>query len=203
MTSFYTVYLTTNTVNSRFYIGVHKTTNPNDRYLGSGLALKNAIKKYGRKVFVKKVLHSFKTSSEAYSKEKELVTTELIGGGETYNLAIGGVPSINWPKGDRARTALRAEAHPMWGSHNPEANARRSEGLKKAYREKPRDPITWKKSAEKRRGGTTSLKGSKQSPELVAKRAEAMKNIPKRACPHCAKMISPSNLKNHSRVHSV
>lgn len=46
----YTVYKTTNIINGKYYIGVHKTTNPNDSYLGSGKAIKEAIKKYGKKI---------------------------------------------------------------------------------------------------------------------------------------------------------
>ena len=52
----YTIYQTTNLVNSKYYLGKHITKNPNDRYLGSGPKLKNAIKKYGRKSFIKNIL---------------------------------------------------------------------------------------------------------------------------------------------------
>ena len=41
----YTVYKTVCLVNDMFYIGVHKTDNPMDDYLGSGKRLKYAIKK--------------------------------------------------------------------------------------------------------------------------------------------------------------
>ena len=45
MTTFYTVYRTTKTDDGRFYIGVHKTQNPHDDYLGSGIHIKAAIKR--------------------------------------------------------------------------------------------------------------------------------------------------------------
>ena len=41
----YTVYKTTNLINGSIYIGVHKTSNINDTYIGSGKLLKSAIKK--------------------------------------------------------------------------------------------------------------------------------------------------------------
>jgi hypothetical protein len=44
---FHTVYRTTNLVNGKFYIGVHKTDDPNDGYLGSGKLIGRAFQKYG------------------------------------------------------------------------------------------------------------------------------------------------------------
>ena len=54
---FHLVYLTTNLVNSKIYVGVHSTYNPDDGYLGSGKTLKKAIKKYGESNFKRQILH--------------------------------------------------------------------------------------------------------------------------------------------------
>jgi group I intron endonuclease len=51
----YYVYCTTNILNNRKYIGSH-TGYINDSYLGSGVILKKAIKKYGKNNFVKDIL---------------------------------------------------------------------------------------------------------------------------------------------------
>lgn len=40
----FTVYKITNSVNSKYYIGVHETDDACDDYMGSGPAIKNAIK---------------------------------------------------------------------------------------------------------------------------------------------------------------
>ncbi len=70
---FHTVYKTTNRVNGKYYFGVHKTTNPHDSYLGSGLRLRNAIKKYGAANFCKDVLFIHLDAESAFDKERELV----------------------------------------------------------------------------------------------------------------------------------
>ena len=61
-TPIYTVYRTTNNINNKIYIGVHKTTNPNDKYLGSGLAIKSSIKKHGKENFTKSILFEYDNS---------------------------------------------------------------------------------------------------------------------------------------------
>lgn len=86
----HTLYKTTNLVNGRYYIGVHKTSNPSDAYLGSGLALKRAIKLYGRPSFVKEVLAVFDTAEEAYLAEQKIVVT-ADEDPKSYNLMRGGV----------------------------------------------------------------------------------------------------------------
>ncbi len=69
----FSVYKITNLLNSRYYYGVHETTNPNDGYLGSGIAIKRAVKKYGKHNFKKSVLFTFESSTDAYAKEVELL----------------------------------------------------------------------------------------------------------------------------------
>ena len=63
---FYTIYKTTNIINNKIYIGKHKTTDPNDDYIGSGKHLWRAITKYGRENFKKEVLFSFNNQTHTY-----------------------------------------------------------------------------------------------------------------------------------------
>jgi len=86
----YTVYKTTNLINGRFYVGVHKTEAPDDRYLGSKSLLKLTIQKYGRDAFRKEVLHDFDNPKDMEAKEAEIVTKAFVDQDETYNLVPGG-----------------------------------------------------------------------------------------------------------------
>jgi len=86
----FTVYKTTNNLNGRFYIGVHRTENPNDSYLGSGKALTLALRKYGRAAFTKEVLHDFDTAEEMMTREREIVNEAFLSRQETYNIVRGG-----------------------------------------------------------------------------------------------------------------
>lgn len=87
---FYTIYQTTNTVNNKKYIGKHITEDPYDDYLGSGLVLASAIKKYGRSFFVKEVLFIYDNDEEMNAKEVELITPDIVLSEDYYNVSLGG-----------------------------------------------------------------------------------------------------------------
>ncbi len=104
---YFTVYKTTNIINGKFYIGVHKTTNPNDSYLGSGKRLKLAIEKYGETNFKKEILSIFDSYKLAYEEEQKLVTNEMISLGNCYNLAPGGIGGCSkMPVSDLTKSKL-------------------------------------------------------------------------------------------------
>jgi group I intron endonuclease len=87
---YYTIYEIKNNINDKIYVGKHQTAVINDRYFGSGIVLKEAIKKYGKENFTKTVLYVFETEEEMNSKEKEIVTEEFIYRKDTYNIGVGG-----------------------------------------------------------------------------------------------------------------
>lgn len=86
----YTIYKTTNTINNKIYIGKHQTEDINDEYLGSGIALEKAIKKYGKQFFKKEILFVFNNENDMNQKEKELVTESFIASNKNYNKGVGG-----------------------------------------------------------------------------------------------------------------
>lgn len=108
---YYTVYKTTNQVNGKFYIGSHKTKNPNDAYLGSGKYLKHAIEKYGRDNFVKEVLFVFDNPTEMYAKEAELVNIDFIAESNTYNLKQGGFGGFDYINSDEFDNPVHSPDH--------------------------------------------------------------------------------------------
>ena len=107
----YIVYITTNIVNKKIYIGVHKTQHPYgyDKYLGCGVTTNRpssyekastpfqyAVKKYGPKNFIRKTLMVLDTLEEALKYEALIVNETFIKREDTYNIALGGgLPADN------------------------------------------------------------------------------------------------------------
>ena len=73
LSTHYLIYKITNKLNGMYYIGQHKTNNPNDLYSGSGFYLKRAQEKYGISNFIKDILFDFDNFDDMNNKERELV----------------------------------------------------------------------------------------------------------------------------------
>ena len=91
----YTVYKILNLITNEYYIGVHKTSNPNDSYMGSGILIRKAIKDFGLENFQKEILFSYEEKKDAYDKEKELLVN-LLNDNFCLNLSEGGVGGSNF-----------------------------------------------------------------------------------------------------------
>lgn len=97
----YIFYITVNSINGKFYFGVHRT-NPQvfDGYIGCGItrqsqanldiAFHKAVKKYGYDNFKRTTIKIFDTEEEAYEFEKLIVTPTLLKSKQCYNTTIGG-----------------------------------------------------------------------------------------------------------------
>lgn len=87
---YYTIYKITHKPSGKFYIGRHKTDNLDDDYMGSGVHITNAIKKYGIENFEKEYLYIFYDEYFMYLLEETIVTEEFCKRNDTYNIAPGG-----------------------------------------------------------------------------------------------------------------
>ncbi|EQA7786718.1 hypothetical protein ACX818_001309 [Acinetobacter baumannii] len=87
---FYT-YKITNLVNGKIYVGVHKTENLDDGYMGSGKVLKIAKQKHGIGNFSKEILMFHGNEDEMFEIEALIVDKEFINRHDTYNAKLGGL----------------------------------------------------------------------------------------------------------------
>lgn len=84
------VYLITNTINGKQYIGYHSTDNLDDGYMGSGKLLSKAFLKYNKEKFKKEILEHFNSRYKAFKAQKKYIEkyNTIVPNG--YNLHKGG-----------------------------------------------------------------------------------------------------------------
>lgn len=87
------IYITTNHINGRKYIGQKKYDKRGNwkEYLGSGIILTRAINKYGKENFSKEIIEECETKNELNEKEKYWISFyDAVDSDEFYNIAQGG-----------------------------------------------------------------------------------------------------------------
>jgi len=146
------IYRVTNNINDRFYIGKHSTNNIDDGYFGSGIMLKQALKKYGKENFIYEIIEFFCTSKEAYAFEEGLLR-DVWNTPMCYNQCGGG------------KGVGGGKTHPLYG---------------KSHSKETKKKMSVSKTGEKNfnwglRGKNTSRYGVKHSEEAKKKMSLATK----------------------------
>ena len=93
----YLIYQIRNKLNGMIYIGQHQTENIDDGYMGSGIRIIRAIKKYGVENFEKTILFDCSSIEEMNAKEAEIVNEDFIARDDVYNIIEGG-ENGSWQK---------------------------------------------------------------------------------------------------------
>ena len=187
------VYIITNKINHKFYIGKHSTDDLDDGYMGSGIAINKAIQKYGIENFSKRILCFCDSAEDAYKVEEFLVTDNLIKRDDCYNMMVGGVggPTLNgiengmYGKTHTLETRKKmSEARigkPSWnkGKHFSEESRKK---MSEAHIGKPSwnkgkhlSEETKEKISNANKGKESSFKGKHFSEETKIKMSEAHK----------------------------
>jgi group I intron endonuclease len=136
MSKIHYVYITTNLVSGKKYVGDHSTNNLNDSYLGSGIALKEAIKKYGRGNFEREILKICDTKQEAFYLQKSYIENFNTLAPNGYNICpSGGTECSGGTISESTRQKLRDQKLGI--------------PLRKEHREKTKKAMLGKKHSEK------------------------------------------------------
>ena len=128
MKQFY-VYLTTNLINNKKYIGQHYGE-INDSYLGSGHIILDAIKKYGKENFKKEILKICKDYEDLNNSEKYFIKEyNAVKDPMFYNIATGGFgsnpcaglsPEAAQSRKEKLSNAAKGEKNHFYGKHHSE-----------------------------------------------------------------------------------
>ena len=184
----YYIYRITNKINGKTYIGQHKYKNLNDSYIGSGVLLAKAKKKYGIENFEKEILEfDIPNVDLANDWEQMYILFERAKGKAEYNIASGGLGHI----GHHSEETKKKMSKTRTGrKHSEEWCKHMSEGLKgRVFSEE------WmKKISDSHKGQMSGMKGKHHSVETKKKLSEAHKG--RRLSDESRRHISES-LKGH------
>ena len=159
------IYLTTNLINDKQYIGQHEGL-LSDSYIGSGVAFLKAVKKYGKSNFKKEILQICLTQEELNNAEKYWIDKyNAVSDKNFYNIAEGGLggnpiaglseeeeterrrkisEALKGDKNPFYKKGFHGEDHPMWGKHHTQEakNKMRLKKLGKTLTEEHKNKIS-------------------------------------------------------------
>lgn len=154
------VYLTTNLIDNKKYIGDHSTNNIFDSYIGSGKYLKSAIKKYGRRNFRRDILEKFPTKKEAFEAQQKYISeyNTLVPNG--YNISpAGGFQNSNGWSLDSRKKISKAHTGKIISAEIRKKMSESKIGI-------PHNGIIWNK--DKKWGEETKIKMSKSAKKRLS-----------------------------------
>lgn len=118
------IYITKNLINGKRYIGQHKSKTKDKYYLGSGIILNKAIRKYGRSNFKLKIIYSAESNEELDFAEKTFIKAfNAVKNPLFYNIHEGGTGG-NTKAGytpeqrEKYRDKFRGKNNPMYNIGN-------------------------------------------------------------------------------------
>lgn len=122
----YYIYRITNKVNGKTYVGQHKYKKLNENYMGSGVHLRRAQKKYGMESFEKEILVFNISKLEHVNLLEETFIAaerEKVGRENCYNIANGG-EGFSGKRSEETRKRM-SESHK--GKQGPNKGKKHSE----------------------------------------------------------------------------
>lgn len=128
------IYKITNLVNGKVYVGKHTCKSINNSYFGSGVAIKKAIKKYGKANFEKVILCLCGNEQELNDAEIEWI--EKLGSfSKGYNLTKGGEGKLG-RRPSKSEIEKARKSRILFYRENPEARLNLSKKAKERVGEK-------------------------------------------------------------------
>lgn len=195
------VYRTTNLINSKTYIGKHRIKENEvwAYYLGSGRAIANAIKKYGRESFVKELIVYAKDDEELNSLENHYINLEIKNNPNCYNILSADSETLN------ARFKADLNMHPIldWYFEEKLSTTEIAERLGCSQPTIHAYLKLFRESDERFKdivqGARLTRKGSSyvRTKEMVDKYRKTMANKPKVLCEKCKETFTSSGFSLH------
>lgn len=160
------IYITTNLVNGKRYIGQKKFDRRWKEYIGSGRVLKASVEKYGKENFSRNIIYVCYSAEELNQIEYDLsVQLDVVKSDDWYNLVYGGGTTTGIVVTNETREKL-SKARKLNSIIHPEFDEHHSKMMIEFYKEHP----------EAKEDMSERAKQLWQNPEYVKKMSDAHKD---------------------------
>ena len=134
------VYITTNLINGKRYIGAKKFDSRNvwKNYLGSGKAFSNALDKYGKENFIKEIISIHYSYEELFNAEEKMIKFCNATKSDNYYNISDGQYSDNWAsytEFQRKQLTDKMKERNYWNRKDEEAQRKQIEMKEKYLKE--------------------------------------------------------------------
>ena len=137
------IYKITNQINGKIYIGKHSTDNLDDGYMGSGILIRKAEKKYGKENFTKEYL-AFCDTEEKLNWFEKFYIKKFNAREVGYNLSEGGDGFSDGHIGYWKDKCLSAEhKRKLSEAHKKHKTEEHKRKLSEVQKDKPKPKYKW------------------------------------------------------------
>ena len=131
------IYVTTNLINGKKYLGQKKFDRKWKEYIGSGQAFRSAVRKYGKENFTREIICICYSADELNDVEYELsVLLDVVQSNDWYNLVYGGGTTVGMVASKETRIKL-SEARKRNSILHPEFDKYHGQKMVEFYEEHP------------------------------------------------------------------
>lgn len=125
------IYITTNKINNKKYIGQHRSSTFDKNYIGSGVLLQKAVEHYGKENFETSILRECFSEDDLNQSEVDLIKEfDAVHSDDFYNIANGGEGHTcsPWNKGLTGLPVTEAQLNNLKkGRHLPASEKQRKQ----------------------------------------------------------------------------
>lgn len=167
------IYITTNLVNGKKYLGQKRFSEGWEEYLGSGHTFKKALKKYGRENFSRKIVCVCNSEEELNKAEYDLsVFLDVVNSDDWYNLCYGGGSVSGYKHTEEEKQKISeslkgkytGKKSSFYGKHHTEETKAKISGANKG---KVVSDETRKKLSEANKGKTISEESKRKMSDAL------------------------------------
>lgn len=160
--SFNFVYLTTNLINGKQYIGDHTTDNIDDGYLGSGKYFLRALKHFQKEKFNRQILEFFESKEDAFAAQEKYICMYNTLSPNGYNISPKGGLHVKGCHSDDTRKLMSQK------QQGKKLSEKHINNLKKAWEKRKIEKPVSEETKEKISKGNKNKIVSKEAREKIS-----------------------------------